>query len=490
MAAGPGLGMARRMSKIMTWCTGLALVGALAGCGQAAAVRAVGSWGLAAGSWGRAIEVPGLRALNKGGDAQVSSVSCASAGSCAAGGYYTDKHGNHGFVAVERHGVWGQAIEVPGLAALSKGGGASVSSVSCASAGSCAAGGGYEDSHRHGQGFVAVERHGRWARAIEVPGLGALNKGGDAEVSSVSCGSAGSCAAGGDYKGRDGHQHGFVASEKNGRWGKAIEVPGLGALNKGGDAEVSSVSCGSAGSCAAGGDYKGGDGHQQGFVASEKNGRWGKAIEVPGLGALNKGGDAEVSSVSCGSAGSCAAGGDYTDGGGDGHGFVADEKNGRWGKTIDVPALTNENVGVGPVSCASAGNCVAGGATDPYGSGFVVSEKNGVWGRANDVPGALNKGRSGAAVESISCGSPGNCAAAGYYADIGENLQGFVAVERNGRWGKAIEVPGLAALNKGGDASVSAVSCAPAGGCAAGGYYHDRRADQGHFQGFVVSQTG
>ena len=99
-----------------------------------------------------------------------------------------------------------------------------------------------------------------------------------------------------------------MAAERNGRWGKAIEVPGLAALNTGGHAEVSSVSCGSAGSCAAGGYYRDRRG-QQGFVAVERNGRWGKAIEVPGLAALNKGGYAEVNSVSCASAGSCAAGG-------------------------------------------------------------------------------------------------------------------------------------------------------------------------------------
>src|SRR5260221_14372062 len=44
------------------------------------------------------------------------------------------------------------------------------------------------------------------------------------------------------------------------------------------------------------------------------------AIEVPGLGALNTGGDVEDVSVACGSAGSCAAGGGYTDGGGKGRG--------------------------------------------------------------------------------------------------------------------------------------------------------------------------
>jgi len=156
------------MSKIMTWCTGLALAGAVAGCGLSpAAARA-------AGSWGRAIEVPGLGALNKGADALdltgVSSVSCSRAGNCVADGDYRDQHRHHhGFVASEKNGVWGRAIKgVPGPAALDKGGPV-VNAVSCGSAGNCAAGGSYSDGDGQGQGFVAVERDGRWARRSRCP---------------------------------------------------------------------------------------------------------------------------------------------------------------------------------------------------------------------------------------------------------------------------------------------------------------------------------
>src|SRR5260221_14013565 len=56
-------------------------------------------------------------------------------------------------VAVTQAGTWGKAIEVPGLAALSKGG-AQVLSVSCPSAGNCAAGGVYFGSSSHRQGVV------------------------------------------------------------------------------------------------------------------------------------------------------------------------------------------------------------------------------------------------------------------------------------------------------------------------------------------------
>jgi hypothetical protein len=73
-----------------------------------------------------------------------------------------------------------------------------------------------------------------------------------------------------------------------GTWRKAIEVPGLGSLNKGGSALLTSVSCASAGNCAAGGFYSDGSFHTQAFVVSERDGTWGKAIEVPGSGGGTK----------------------------------------------------------------------------------------------------------------------------------------------------------------------------------------------------------
>ena len=59
----------------------------------------------------------------------------------------------------------------------------------------------------------------------------------------------------------------FVATEKNGAWGKETTVPGLSTLNKGSSESVNSVSCVSAGGCVAGGSYQGtGRYVLQGFV--------------------------------------------------------------------------------------------------------------------------------------------------------------------------------------------------------------------------------
>jgi hypothetical protein len=466
---------------------GAVLLGGAAGAGAAPTADA----------WSRAIEVPGLAALNADGRAEVLSVSCGPAGDCAAGGSYQNSHRHlQGFVVSEQDDIWGSAIGVPGLTALNAGGRAEVLSVSCGPAGGCAAGGYYYDSQDHQQGFVASELNGTWSKAIEVPGLAALSAG-FAEVSSVSCGPAGDCAAGGYYYNHLGQQ-GFVVSEQDGTWGQAIEPPGLAALNAGGphgltaSAGVTSVSCDPAGDCAAGGYYQDPRDHQQGFVVSEQVGTWGKAIPVPGLALLNTGGIAEVTSVSCGSAGNCAAGGSYKVAHAVLQGFVATELNGRWGKATEPSGLAALNAGgsgrITSVSCVPAGNCTAGGSYvdgHRHGQGFVASEQAGTWGTAIKVPGlvALNAGGS-AKLLSLSCSPAGNCAAGGSYLDHKQDQQGFVASEQNGTWGKAIEVPGLAALNAG-VAQVGSVSCGLAGNCAAGGYYQDRHRNT---QGFVVSQ--
>src|SRR5262249_57432994 len=58
--------------------------------GASASVDASGTAGALAGTWGTAEKVPGTAALNQGGIAEISSVSCASAGHCSASGANTD----------------------------------------------------------------------------------------------------------------------------------------------------------------------------------------------------------------------------------------------------------------------------------------------------------------------------------------------------------------------------------------------------------------
>jgi hypothetical protein len=473
------------------WGAGLVPV-AGAGGGQAAQAKTVP----AAGVWGQVTWVPGLGALNAGKNAQVLSVSCTSAANCGAGGYYQDRRGREqGFVVSEKHGVWGRAIEVPGLGALNQDGQAQVLSVSCALAGYCAAAGYYTGSHGRRQGFVVSEQNGAWGHVITEPGQGSGHQA-SGTASEVSCATAVNCTAGGSYTDSSGHGQGFVISEKNGTWGELTEVPGLAALNQGGSAQVLALSCAPAGNCAAGGSYTDSAGHQQGFAAVEKNGTWRQAIEVPGLAALNQGGSAQVLAFSCTRSAYCAAGGSYTDSSGNGQGFVASEKNGAWGQAIEVPGLGALNAQtdtpvayVGSVSCTAPGDCTADGDYgQPYSWAFAATETNGVWGRAINIPGiaSLGVGRW-ASAQSVSCTSPGNCAAGGDLENLSPegDARAFVARQRNGDWSNATNVPGLGTIlgKNGGDASVMSVSCGAPGNCTAAGYFTD---SGGHQQGFVT----
>jgi hypothetical protein len=384
------------------------------------------------GQWGTAIEVPGLAALNPK-DANVSSVSCAPGG-CAAGGYYQDAASHyHAFVTNEKNGRWSRLVRI--LSASNAPPAHKVGSLSCSGPENCAAGGGRP-------AFVVSEVNGRWGRAHQ---FGAQGKNGRAKVS---CTSAGNCTA--SWKT-------FVVSERNGHWGKPIALPGLSAL--GTRAGITSLSCTAAANCAVGGIYRSRSGIEV-FVASKRNGRWGKAIEIPGFTALNKQGFGVLASVSCISAGNCVAGGSYAQpadfAGGVYEPFVASERNGHWGKAIEVPGIPPAGSTlcepdsascvagqVLSVSCAPGGTCAVGGLYDtPAISGivaFVSLYKNGRWTKVTQIPGleVLDTAKS-SAVNSVSCTPTGKCAAGGRYSNTELQVRpAFVVDENNGTWGQA-----------------------------------------------------
>ncbi len=275
-------------------------------------------------------------------------------------------------MASEVNGKWHKAVEFPRHDKNAN------IVVSCATAGNCTAGWG---------NFVARDKNGRWGNPTGVPDVTALGR--EVSVSSVSCTSAVSCAAAGTYF-AGGKARVFVASETHGHWGKAIQLPGFGALQHGTFADVASISCVRAGDCAVGGDYNQpadfAGGVYEPYVASETNGRWASATTVPGIslpGSTECEPDSihcdtgQVLSVSCSSGGTCAAGGWYDTQQGDSGGeFVALRENGQWGQVTAIPGFDLGDGQVSAVACARSGKCVAGG------EGFVADENQGTWGQA------------------------------------------------------------------------------------------------------------
>jgi hypothetical protein len=477
----------------------LSTVAAVAGCSTASVGTVTrpssqtGTQTSAAGpastGWGTAQPVAGFAAL-PGHDKDITpsfhALSCPSPGNCAGGGLYYGSGEPLTFYPIvvgQAHGTWGDVQLVPGVAGLEKGRQAAVNSVSCARPGDCTASGSYtvvpvaEVGPERTQVFVASEVSGRWRPASALPGYAALDTAGHGEVF-VSCGAPGTCAAVGSYSakvGRGEHSHAVIASQAGGTWQPARQPAGAAFLNAGGASQFEAVSCAAPGDCGAGGMYTGSHEITHAFVITQAHGIWATAQEVRGAGQSSY-----VTSISCVAPGDCTAAGSSRTGSGI---FAVTETGGRWGSAQLLrasPALRKGAI-LNSVSCASPGNCAAGGSyatgkpgegTDiPPSAALVVTESRGVWQGATVVPGiaSLNAGRQ-ASVTNVSCAPGGGCTAAGHYTDRADHTQAFIVGEKNGRWGQAELVRGITAAG-GGSSEIDGVVCPAVNRCSAVGGY-------------------
>jgi hypothetical protein len=428
--------------------------------------------------WGNAMEGKGLPKHNYLFGSDLFSVSCASVGNCSAGGDFAlNAKLSQAFVVNETNGVWAKAQPVPGFTRRDASENTQVYVISCPADGDCSAAGIYSVKHNSSLIFVVDEKDGKWGHAIEVPGSARLDAGGGGFITSISCPTAGNCSAGGilPVAYSTTISGAFVVDETNGVWGTAMELSGPPSFNHNG-AGIDSISCASAGNCSAGGTFpKSRHGNAPSFVVNETDGTWGKAHEILGFTKLNLGGSSEFRSISCGAPGNCSAVGQYQQKSGVTRAYIVSEVKGMWGTAFTVPGLSKLN---GPhmsslttISCASSGDCTAGGY---YGNGdhqiaFIVSEKDGTWGTAMAIPGlaVLNAGHT-SYMQIISCVSVGNCGASGTYSDASGNAQSFLVNETNSTWGPAQAIRGLAKL-KANSSGVLSLSCASPVSCSAVG---------------------
>jgi hypothetical protein len=386
----------------------------------------------------------------KPSEAVFSQVSCSSAGNCGAGGYYSpDPRVTRAFVISEKNGTWGTAKRIPGPAPASKL--TQIQLVSCPSAGNCSAGGFYVPGGKNrsagAEAFLVSQKNGAWGKAEEVPGTARLNTGHEAGISQIACTSAGNCLGVGVYTGPRGPRP-FLVTEKHGRWGSARAFP-----------RFISVWCTSAGNCTGVGAYARTDHQDVVFAIRQKNGTWGPVTPIPGMNTLPPGGidEASIGSLSCLSPGNCTAGGDFVDPDDPqlSQPYVVTEKNGTWGSAQVLPGVAalsahSMNAFLTAVICRSAGNCSAAGAydTSPFGNNeaFVSTETDGVWGNATELPGIATLNQFPLlGVTALSCGAPGNCSLGGWYYKAVQHGGPYLATQKNGTWGNAGNVRGIAA---------------------------------------------
>jgi hypothetical protein len=356
------------------------------------------------------------------GSAIIGWVSCPSAGNCAAIGEYQDSNNaTVPFVVNQKNGTWGKANKIAGVSALNGDLDAQIISMSCASAGNCVAGGNYQNSteSQNNQPFVVAEKNGVWGKAEDVPGTASLNIS-QGDVTSLSCPAAGTCLGVGFYQVTS--ATGFVVTEHNGTWGTAHKIPGLSQFANSG---IGLVSCAPAGTCTVAGD---GISPQNSalFTISEKNGNWGSVQAIPGTTLAGQGFDTVA--LSCPAAGSCSLGGSHSGGSGPTVPFVATEHSGTWAAAMNVPGLAALDQGhaaeIADVTCGVTGNCVAGGWANVHVTAklvrteaFVVSQSDGTWGKALVVPGIVKlDGEGNSQVLAMACPASANhCSAGGFY---------------------------------------------------------------------------
>jgi hypothetical protein len=370
----------------------------------------------------------------------------------------------------------------------------SLGPVSCASAGNCSAVGGYRDGSGNGQGLLLSEAVGTWTAGVEAKLPANAGSNPSVVLSSLSCASPGDCTAVGRYSDTSGHAQGLLLTKTGGTWAQGVQAVLPAGAGSDPNVNVGSVSCASAGNCSAVGAYADSSGNGQGLLLNETADTWATGIKAP-LPADAKPGYAPiVSAVSCASAGNCGAVGSYTDSSRDQQGLLIDETGGKWTRgekaTPPADAGSNPSAYFGSVSCASAGNCSAVGAyadNSGHPRGLLSREIGGSWAPAVAATLPGDSGYYAAlGLSSVSCASAGNCSAVGSYGYFGVFVKppgpGVLLSEAGGTWAPGIEVtePASASANP----SISEVSCASDGNCAAVGTYLAGSHDQ---EGLLLS---
>src|SRR5215471_13083316 len=230
----------------------------------------------------------------------------------------------------------------------------------CVASGSCTAGGNFGGAGRPLEPMVATQARGRWSRGFPLllPRSAAAQP--YAQVSGLACRSAGNCVAVGDFQyDKSGNPQAFIAIESHGRWARAFtpRLPANAASPLSADLEA--VTCSSDGSCEAVGSYQDSAGYSQTMVlAKPPSGPWGQATEIasPPNAAANP--DALMTRIACSAPGSCVAVGNYSVSASQFAAEGAVEVRGAWHRATQIAlprgAISGTFTAITSISCPTA----------------------------------------------------------------------------------------------------------------------------------------
>lgn len=473
----------------------LAGIALTAGSVLLTASPAVADFDLPSGHWGSAkpVSLAGIGGVT----GEIEKMSCPASGSCTATGLLHDSADHeHVFVVSEKNGTWGKAIRVPGLDALNKGRFLAVTAISCAIPGDCALGGAYSTGDDgDSEPFVADSVNGRWGAAHALANVSTGVNEFTAVVTSISCSEPRDCSAGVTLPSIDSSSRAipvaFVANETDGTWSSPQAIPPVPNLHA--PSSVTSIDCWEAGNCRAGGFATDASGHQHALLVFENAGSWSSSQEVPGITAISgydSSEDAAVQTVSCTRA-VCVVGGTYHDTSAHRQDFVGEFENDGTFVSRTVPGslqLNHGGVTFPLVACGSGGDCTFGStfASATGSTGVLLATETQDTRTWSDAKSLAGLGTSPDANEvTLTCGGLGSCVSGGLYQlDTPGQFVAYLADETRGVWGHARRI--AANLDAGNSSATLAADCASTGNCAAGGRYTDAN---GHQLPFVVDES-
>jgi putative hemolysin len=387
------------------------------------------------------------------------SLACPSAGKCVASGREGERRV---FVLTQIGRKWGLTVPAlpgnpadPSFPALR--------SVTCTSRGNCVAVGYYEFAVQ--TPVLVKERNGTWgdgaeaplpANAATSPDPDHPNAGGFLAL--VSCSSGVDCTAAGGYTNKDaqyGHYGWFLRDAANpppvGETQDAVmaQLPAdaatVGDPERAGSSPFfgfAGMSCPLGGYCTAAGGYVDTHDDERGVIFTETPSGWARGITppLPANAGRNPASPNEfenpLASLSCAATANCAATGWYVDRSEQRRGLLLSEAHGKWKATelvLPVGAARDAIPILGPVTCASRGNCVAiGDYASGVGSGgrtygLIVVERAGTWGRGiKAAPPANASKASHTFLNSVSCASARTCTIVGDYQDRSGRTRGLI----------------------------------------------------------------
>jgi hypothetical protein len=428
--------------------------------------------------------LPGDATTGANEDAVLNAVSCGSAGHCVAVGDYYAPPG--GTIIVDQPGLietldgttWtASAAPVPSDVSATEPS-VQLSSVSCSSATSCVAVGEYLDSDSGFEPYVATLSGTTWtwnpASVPTDPLLPDDRIGGN--LVSVSCVSDGCVAVG--YSQPPDEKDALIEEPVAGAWtGIQAALPDNADPEEDNETEIVDelyqVSCTTGPSCTAVGEYTTGSGPglmTVGVGETLCSGSW-TPTQLPPT--ADEGYDKVVSCAS----GDCAAAGEYDTSAA----YIQTEVGVDWSSSDDITApqpTTFTGAGLDAASCATSASCVLVGeaynpaATATYG---LIDSGSGTSYIGSAAPVPTNTTGGSAMLTAVSCPAAGSCGAVGYYRgtdDSGSYGDDLMEIETTAS-GVSTWTPSEVPLPSvgAGAVSLSAVSCVASWGCVAVGNY-------------------